>query len=319
MRQSLRSFFVVLLLTLSAHAAFAQKVIGEAAKELAEQIAASAAKQQKHKIAVIPFRELDGRTTVLGTFLAEELVTDLFATGNLDIVERSMLDKVMSELKLSQSGAIDPESAKHVGKIVGVEALVTGSITDLQSYVGVNCRLIDTETGRIFGAAQTKIVKDADLQKIMSATVPDAAAAAPTPAPAPKHDAQLPPQKNINGIGVQLLGCRAAGGNVSCNLMLTNETQEDRQFRLMLKFYEFSATLIDDQSNEYRSTGGSLGRLSSDNDGYLETTLVPGIPLKAAVRFRDVPDTVSGIRLLRVKFYANENLNADFRDLPLTR
>lgn len=114
-----RFTIAVAIAIFATQAAFAQKVIGDAAKELADQISTAAAKQGKHKIAVIPFRELDGRTTVLGTYLAEELVTDLFATGSLDIAERSMLDKVMSEIRFSQSGAIDPESAQHVGKIVG--------------------------------------------------------------------------------------------------------------------------------------------------------------------------------------------------------
>ncbi|HEV8433276.1 MAG TPA: FlgO family outer membrane protein [Thermoanaerobaculia bacterium] len=146
-------------------AASAQKLIADAEKELADQISIAAVRQGKHKIAVIPFRELGGRTTVLGTYLAEEIVTRLVETGVLDVVERSLLDKVMAELKFSQSGAVDPESARHLGRIIGVEAIVTGSITDLQSYVGVNCRLIDTESGRIFGAAQTRIVKDTDMQK----------------------------------------------------------------------------------------------------------------------------------------------------------
>jgi hypothetical protein len=53
-------------------------------------------------IAVIPFRQLDGRATVLGTYLAEELITNLFNTGNLEIVERTMLDKILS--KFHQSG-----------------------------------------------------------------------------------------------------------------------------------------------------------------------------------------------------------------------
>src|SRR5436309_1951953 len=109
MNRIVRTTMIVALLMLVTEAASAQKIIGDAAKELADQITTSATKQGKHKIAVIPFREFDGRTTVLGTYLAEELVTDLFATGTLDIVERSMLDKVMSEFKFSQSGAIDPE------------------------------------------------------------------------------------------------------------------------------------------------------------------------------------------------------------------
>jgi TolB-like protein len=310
---------VVVLAFVVTQAVSGQKVIGDAAKELADQISTSATKQGKHKIAVIPFRELDGRSTVLGTYLAEELVTDLFASGTLDIVERSMLDKVMSELKFSQTGAIDPESAQHVGKIIGVEAIVTGSITDLQSYVGVNCRLINTETGRIFGAAQTKIAKDADLQKILEKSASNDAPAPPTPArsapPAPTAAASL--QKTVAGISFQLLGCKAADGGVSCDLILTNVGQEDIRFFLNLRNGDSSSVLIDDQSNEYRSSGGSLGLLSTDDRWALENTLVPGISLKASVRFAGIPDTVSGIRLLRIS--AANGVKADFRDLPLTR
>ena len=318
-RIACRAVAVIVLLFVT-EAASAQKVIGDAAKELADQIATSATKQGKHKIAVIPFRELDGRSTVLGTYLAEELVTDLFAAGTLDIVERSMLDKVMSELRFSQSGAIDPESAQHVGRIVGVEAIVTGSITDLQSYVGVNCRLINTETGRIFGAAQTKIVKDADLQKILEkpmSETPAPARTASSPAPAPSTSSPSL-TKTVDGVSFQLLGCRAAGDGVSCDLVLTNVGQEDRSFTLFLKNGDRSSVLIDDQSNEYRSKGGSLGILSTDDWG-LQNTLVPGIPLKASVKFGGVPDTVSGIRLLRVVASSGDWLKADFRDLPLTR
>jgi TolB-like protein len=319
MQSRIRTVAVVLCL-LAATQALAQKVIGEAAKELAEQIAASAAKQQKHKIAVIPFRELDGRTTILGTFLAEELVTDLFMTGDLDIVERSMLDKVMAELKLGQSGAIDPETAKQVGKIVGVDAIVSGSITDLQSYVGVNCRLIDTETGRIFGAAQTKIVKDADLQKIIGASMPTAAAPAPPPAAAPAKKTEPLQQRTVDGIQFEVVGCRDKAGNVTCNLMLTNQSQEDKHITVSLSNGDNSSILIDDQSSEYRATGGSLGIKNAENQWGLDTTLVAEVPLKASVRFSGVPESVSGIRLLRVRCDIGYNTRMiDFKDIPLTR
>lgn len=315
-----KSIVVLLSLVLTAPL-FAQKVIGDAAKELAEQIAASASKQQKHKIAVIPFRELDGRTTVFGTYLAEELVTDLFMAGNLEIVERSLLDKVMAELKLNQSGAIDPDTAKQVGKIAGVEAIVTGSITDLQSYVGVNCRLIDTETGKIFGAAQTKVVKDADLQKIMSAAVPaePSAASAPAPAAPPKPKPAASMKTSVAGIQFELLGCRSKSGNVTCDLMLTNDTSEDKSVSMYFNYGDYSTLIIDDQSNEHRARGGNLGIKNAEDASYLDTTLVSGIPLRATVRFNAVPDTVSGFRLLRIRFDSRGNGNADFRDVPLTR
>lgn len=149
----------------------AQQPVGAGIKELATQITASATRQEKQKIAVLPFHELDGQPTVLGTYVAEELVTNLFQLGNFKIVERGMLDKLLGEQKLQQTGAIDPATAKEIGRIAAVDAIVTGSITDMESFVAVNCRLIDTTTGEVFGAAQTKITKDDDVRKIMRFTL----------------------------------------------------------------------------------------------------------------------------------------------------
>lgn len=157
----------VLLVLLFSITVEAQQPVGDAIKELATQITASATRQEKQKIAVLPFHELDGQPTVLGTFIAEELVTNLFQLGNFKIVERGRLDKLLGEQKLQQSGAIDPATAKEIGRIAAVDAIVTGSITDMESFVAVNCRLIDTTTGEVFGAAQTKITKDDDVRKIM--------------------------------------------------------------------------------------------------------------------------------------------------------
>jgi len=149
-------------------AAIAQRILADGIRELSTQIAAKVTKEQKHKIAVLPFKELEGQRTVLGSYLAEELVTALFENPGFSIVERTMLDRVIGELKLDQSGLIDPETAKRVGKIAGVDAIVTGTITDLASYVAVNARLIDAQSGRIFAAAEVRIAKDDDVRKIMA-------------------------------------------------------------------------------------------------------------------------------------------------------
>jgi curli biogenesis system outer membrane secretion channel CsgG len=105
----------------------AQKTLDEGVAELATQITTSATKQEKQRIAVLPFHELDGPPTVLGTYLAEELVTKLFQLGNFKIVERQLLDRVMGELKIQRSGAIDPATAKEIGRIAAVDAIVTGA------------------------------------------------------------------------------------------------------------------------------------------------------------------------------------------------
>jgi TolB-like protein len=144
-----------------------QQLQHQGTKELATQIAQKAQAAKKRRVAVVPFRELVGAATSLGPFLAEELTTHLFDAGGLQIVERTLLDKVFNELKLDATGAIEPDTAKQVGRLLGADALVTGTITDLTSVVAINCRLIDTQTGEVFSAAQTRLVKDDDIRRLM--------------------------------------------------------------------------------------------------------------------------------------------------------
>ena len=55
--------------------------------------------------------------------------------------------------------------------MAGVDAIVTGTITELGSYVAINCRMIETETGEIFAAAKAKIKKDKNIIRIMKEVI----------------------------------------------------------------------------------------------------------------------------------------------------
>src|SRR4051812_21761051 len=231
MKLSLHSRLIAAALTLSAAfsaPAHPQKLLSDGIKDLATQIATNVSKEKKQKIAILPFRELDGKNTILGSYISEELVTDLFGIGGLDIVERAMLDRLLGEIKLGQTGVLDPETARKVGKVAGVDAIVTGSITDLQSYVALNCRLIDAQTGHIFGAAQTRIVKDDDVRKIMGAALPSpegegSRAAAPRPeSPAGAAPKVIPPQRVENFV-FDLKRCSLSGTSIDCDFLITNQ------------------------------------------------------------------------------------------------
>ena len=93
--------------------------------------------------------------------------------SKFEIIERNLLKPVLDELKLSQTGVIEPNSAKELGKMTGVDAIVTGTIANLRLYVAVNCRLIQTETGEVFAAAKVKIKKDADVANLLGLTRED--------------------------------------------------------------------------------------------------------------------------------------------------
>lgn len=192
---------LLLVLVFLATSAVAHETLTEGVKDLATQISTAATKQSKQKIAVLPLRELDGQPTILGTYVAEELITGLVQIGSFDVVERQLLDKLLSEQKIEQTGAIDPATAKKVGRILGVDAIVTGSITDLTTFMAINCRLIDTSTGAVFGAAHVTIAKDADVTKLTSTALSEAGTTTRAPTYAPQHAVAV---KDLGSIRVAL-------------------------------------------------------------------------------------------------------------------
>ena len=138
--------------------------------DLSRQISSRMHEGQKQKIAVIEFSELNGTVTDFGRFLSEELITNLVASRKFDVIERQLLNRILAEHKLTITGLIDESTAKQLGKILGADAICSGTVTDLVNAVKVNARLISTETGAIFAVAAVEIRKDEAIESLMNNT-----------------------------------------------------------------------------------------------------------------------------------------------------
>jgi len=88
----------------------------------------------------------------LGEAAADELVTQLFQTGKFSVIEREMINSILSEQDFGQSGRVNPSQAADIGKILGVQVIVTGSITKFSidekgvSFGGIGAKYIVAET-----------------------------------------------------------------------------------------------------------------------------------------------------------------------------
>lgn len=129
--------------------------------KMAVQLCTGADELTNKKVAILPFVYVDGRESMGGNIIAERLTTRIINLKKLEVIERSMLDKVMAELKLQVSGVIASDSAKELGKILGVEAIITGSLVAMQKgKIEVNARLIRTETAEAIVASNVVLEKD---------------------------------------------------------------------------------------------------------------------------------------------------------------
>ncbi len=62
--------------------------------------------------------------------IVDLLVTGLVKDGSYSVIERKALDKILAEQNFSNSSRADPSSAAKIGKLLGVDAIIEGSITE---------------------------------------------------------------------------------------------------------------------------------------------------------------------------------------------
>ncbi|MFH1619086.1 MAG: FlgO family outer membrane protein [bacterium] len=130
-------------------------------EQAARNIAFTAAKKFKKRIAVLSFYSENGRKTKAGSIVSERLASHLAAQDQVEVVERSSLNEILKEQGLQSSGIMDGRTVSAIGSILGVEAIVTGTVIDLgNGNVELNARLVDTQSARVLSAVNSSMKKD---------------------------------------------------------------------------------------------------------------------------------------------------------------
>ena len=127
------------------------------AKQLSEQDRGG----PKRRIAVVDFSDINGQILPAGSVIAELLIGELFRTGRYDIVERKLMSSVLEQHKLNMTGLVDESTARKVGKLLGADYIVTGTVIDLGTAMNVNARTISIETGSIEATGSVDLARDA--------------------------------------------------------------------------------------------------------------------------------------------------------------
>ncbi len=97
-----------------------------------------ASAQNKKRVAVMNFDYATVRTTVSALFgtnqdvgkgIADMLVDRLVTDGVYSVIERKELDKILAEQNFANSDRADAATAAKIGRVLGVDAIIIGSIT----------------------------------------------------------------------------------------------------------------------------------------------------------------------------------------------
>jgi TolB-like protein len=86
----------------------------------------------------------------VGKGIADMLITDMASNPDVQIVERERVQALLTEQGLTKSGAIDPQTAIKLGKIVGAQYMITGGfMSDGRGTYVLTARAINVQTSAI--------------------------------------------------------------------------------------------------------------------------------------------------------------------------
>lgn len=143
--------------------------IGDAAATLAKQFIERKQTDNRLTIGVTSFPHVDDSCSELSNIFHDELVFQIFEVGDGDVgvVERAQLAQIFAELEFQRGGDVDLNTAKEVGRILGVDSIIIGSLARIGEKIRINARLLTTETGKVTSVARTDFPVTDTVKRLM--------------------------------------------------------------------------------------------------------------------------------------------------------
>jgi TolB-like protein len=143
---------------------------------------------QGDKVVVLNF---SASSKELSDYVIEELTAYIVNDGNLMVVDRRNLELLQQELDFQMSGEVNEDTAQEIGRKLGAQTIISGSISTLGTAYRMRIQAIQVETAQIQGVSVETVRLEAVLASLLGIpyeevrdTPSGLASAEPTPQPA---------------------------------------------------------------------------------------------------------------------------------------
>lgn len=116
------------------------------------------------KVAILPFYNISGYRDA-GKIVANVFVTEMFKSGRFLVEEPGNIAHFMMQERIDTLGEIEIERLKILGKRLGVDAVLTGTVEEFDDgrggissvpTVSITARMISSNTGQLVWSTQNK-------------------------------------------------------------------------------------------------------------------------------------------------------------------
>jgi len=118
----------------------------------------------KSKVAVV---NIQSPTNNLTNYIIDSLLMHLINEDKLLLIERSELNILEKEQHYQLSGMVNDETAVSIGKQLGTQFIITGSILPLGDKYSLRFKVINVETAQIIGTTIFQVIFDKTLTALL--------------------------------------------------------------------------------------------------------------------------------------------------------
>ena len=135
---------------------------------LADSLIKPAARHPR-RAAIMEFVNTNGKTSQFGRYLTSKF-TEISVGKNLFVTPaEGEVSKSLKQLNLAYNGTIDGASAKKLGEALGCDAIIVGTVSDLQkgSDVDLTVKMIDAKTGIVVSASSASFFRSKQVSSML--------------------------------------------------------------------------------------------------------------------------------------------------------
>jgi len=152
------ALFVLASWAVSAQQLELKEVIVRSARGIEEEL------PKKSKVLVLNF---NSPTKAFSDYILDELTSELLEAGKVTIVDRQNIAAIMNEMKLQYSGYVSDESMVSIGKMIGAHYIISGTLTNKETYYTFRIRVISIETATIQRQITSELKNDKEVASLL--------------------------------------------------------------------------------------------------------------------------------------------------------
>jgi TolB-like protein len=126
------------------------------------------------KIVVLNFNSPSER---LSGYVIDELTGAIVNSGKITVVDRQNLALIQQEMNFQLSGEVSDESAQEIGRKLGAQSIISGSIEDLGQYYRLRFRVIEVVSAAIQLQPSKNVRKDSQVSALLGGATMSASTA----------------------------------------------------------------------------------------------------------------------------------------------